>query len=319
VIRALAPLCAALACLAIACGSSGGADTPDKTPTAIAVVETPAVASCIPARQAPAGDSTGSVTSGGLERTYILHVPPSYDGTSPTPLVLVFHGFGLTAEAVATYSRFSTIADEQGSIVVYPAGQSNPPMWNINQDVTIADDVLFANDLITKLDGELCIDEDAVYAVGFSNGGAMAQRLVCANPDRIAGLATVAAIYTECKAAVPWIAFHGMDDPIVPFEGGTASNGAPLLPARRILSEWARELGCDGLAQISRPAEAVELSTYVNCLRGSGDVLLYTLIRAGHTWPGSEDLPPDIAGATSKQIDATAAIWEFFAAHPLAH
>jgi polyhydroxybutyrate depolymerase len=218
---------------------------------------------------------------------------------------MLFHGFSLPADAFATYTRFNEVADAQDVIVVYPTGQGDAATWNTAQDVTIADDVQFANDLLDKLEKELCIDPDRIFAAGFSNGGAMAQRLACASPERIAAIATIASMYTDCRADVPWVAFHGIDDPRSPFEGGQVASGGSLQPVRRVVSDWARELGCDALAQISRPTESVELSTYVNCLRGQGEVLLYSLIRAGHTWPGSEDLPVDLAGTTSKQIDAS--------------
>jgi polyhydroxybutyrate depolymerase len=256
--------------------------------------------------------------SGGAERSYLLHVPAGYDGATPLPLAMLFHGFSLPADAFATYTAFNGIADERNVIVVYPLAQGDPAAWNTNADITVADDVAFANDLLDKLETELCIDPDRIFVAGYSNGGAMAQRVACAAPDRIAALATVAGVYTECKAQVPWLAFHGTDDTRVPFDGGTNAEGTSLQPVRRVVSDWARDLGCDGLALISRPAESVELSTYVNCLRGSGEVLLYALIRAGHTWPGTEDLPVDIAGPTSKQIDGSTVIMDFFDTHPLA-
>jgi polyhydroxybutyrate depolymerase len=320
VIRALSPLCAplwaTLACFVMACSTSSG-NNDDATSVSTIAVETPSFATCTPPRDATSGDSTGSITSDGIERAYILHIPPGYDGSQRAPLVMLFHGFSLPSDAFATYTRFNGIADEQNVIVVYPAGQGEPATWNTDQNVTIADDVQFANDLLDKLQQELCVDPDRIFAAGYSNGGAMAQRLACASPERIAAIATIAAVYANCRATVPWVAFHGIDDPRVPFEGGPLPTGGSLQPVRRVVSDWARELGCDPLAQISRPTDSVDLSTYVDCLRGSGEVLLYSLIRAGHTWPGSEDLPVDIAGATSKQIDASTTMWEFFATHPL--
>lgn len=319
VIRALAPLCATLACFVVACRGGDGDGGDGATPVATVTIEATAVGSCQPPRAAAPGDSTGTVTSDGVERAYILHIPAGYDGSQQTPLVMLFHGFSLPSDAFVAYTRFNEVADAQDVIAVYPAAQGDPPDWNTRQDVTIDDDVQFANDLLDKLEKDLCIDPDRIFAAGYSNGGAMAQRLACASPERIAAIATVASVYTNCKAPVPWVAFHGVDDPIVSFEGGPAAGGETLQPVRRVVSDWARELRCDGLAQISRPSESVELSTYVNCLRGSGEVLLYSLIKAGHTWPGSEDLPADIAGQTSKQIDGSTAIWEFFQTHPLAH
>ncbi len=311
--RALIPLCAGLMLLVVACNNGGD----DASPTAaVTVVETPsASAACTPARAATSGEITASITSGGVERGYILHVPAGYDGAKALPLVLVYHGFSLDNAFIAGYTLFGQLADTEGFIAVFPNGSGVPLRWNVNKAVDQPDDVAFTGDLLDKLNANLCIDESSVYAVGYSNGGGMAQRLACDLPDRITAIGTVAATYTDCFAARPWIAFHGIDDPLVPFEGGEnppERGGGTFMPARRVLSEWATRLGCDGLGTISRPASEVELTTYANCVGGDGEALLYSIIGGGHTWPGAYDLPVDTVGATTKQIDATRTIWDFF-------
>jgi polyhydroxybutyrate depolymerase len=37
----------------------------------------------------------------------------------------------------------------------------------------------------------------------------------------------------------------------------------------------------------------------------------------GHSWPGGKPLPEWLVGPTSREIDATARMWEFFLSHPL--
>ncbi|HLB22744.1 MAG TPA: PHB depolymerase family esterase [Dehalococcoidia bacterium] len=316
-IRALAPLCAAVVLLAVACSGGDGDDgSPSQGPT---VVETPSTATgCSPARAAQPGDSVITTTSGGVERTYVLHVPPLYDGAEPVPLVLVLHGFSLTGSFMSGYTLFGEEGDGEGFISVFPNGLGEPQRWNADKTVDQANDVAFLRDLIAKLQSDLCIDSDRIFAAGYSNGGGMAQRLACEAPDTIAAIGTVAATYVECRAPVPWIGFHGTADPLVPFEGGprpAEAGGGEFYPARRALSEWAREVGCDGLGQISRLSGDVELTTYVRCTLGDGEVLLYTILAGGHTWPGAYDLPVETVGTTSKQIDATKTMWGFFSAH----
>ena len=43
-------------------------------------------AACPTTQPHASGNEDGTLVSGGLKRTYILHVPPSYDGTRQTPL-----------------------------------------------------------------------------------------------------------------------------------------------------------------------------------------------------------------------------------------
>lgn len=47
------------------------------------------------------------------------------------------------------------------------------------------------------------------------------------------------------------------------------------------------------------------------------DVVLYRVEGGGHTWPGGwEPYPQCFIGPVSRDLDATEAIWEFFANHP---
>jgi polyhydroxybutyrate depolymerase len=46
-------------------------------------------------------------------------------------------------------------------------------------------------------------------------------------------------------------------------------------------------------------------------------VILYTIEGGGHNWPGgAQYLPRAIIGRTSRDLDATAVVWQFFADHP---
>ena len=261
--------------------------------------------------------------SGGTSRTYILHVPTGYDGVVRVPLILVLHGYGFDAKQMDAYAKFGALGDQHGAIVVTPNGSGTPRHWNWRKAASEPDDVQFAKELVDASAAALCVDEDRIFVAGFSDGAAMSRILACELPNRIAAIATVSSPGVPCAAAVPMVAFHGTADPLMPFEGGVVppavGGGGTFPPVRRSVSEWARVLGCDGLANISRPAATLELSTYVHCPLGDGDALLYTELGAGHTWPSSAPLPEEQFGSTSADIDATAAIWTFFIAHPLAH
>src|SRR5437773_250484 len=74
------------------------------------------------------GDSTRTMTFGGMSRTYNLHVPPGYNPFLPTPLVMDIHGYTGTASGQANVSGFRALSDAQGFVVVWPQGYSNS--WN---------------------------------------------------------------------------------------------------------------------------------------------------------------------------------------------
>jgi polyhydroxybutyrate depolymerase len=174
--------------------------------------------------------------------------------------------------------------------------------------------------VLAAVEEEYCVDPDRIYAVGYSNGGGMALTAACALSHRFAAVGVVAAAYPACRANVPAIAFHGVNDAIVPFEGGETPPelGSQTYPSvRRAVSEWARAAGCDPIATISRDIPEVELSTFRRCYRGDGDVLLYTVVGGGHTWPGMRSRFEQL-GYTTMQISASELMWEFFAGRSLA-
>src|SRR5947209_9172945 len=57
-----------------------------------------------------------------FNRTYIVHLPPSYKGEKPFPLMLVFHGGGSNAKQWMSYCGMNETADKHNFIVVYPNG-----------------------------------------------------------------------------------------------------------------------------------------------------------------------------------------------------
>lgn len=297
--------------------ASSQPSNPDNSKVAAAMAATAsASAGCDPARPYPSGDSDRTLASGGIQRTYLLHVPPAYDGSVRTPVVLLFHGYTLNARVMSAYANFGATADSFGFIAVVPNGSGDPQYWNSSTDPG-PDDLGFVRDLLSAVSAQLCTDGARVYAAGYSNGGGMAQFAACGLPGQIAAVGLVASTYGACQPGVPVVAFHGTADPILPFEGASASLGVVggrTPPVRQVLSAWAARLGCDRLPTISRVAPQVELSTFRRCLSGDGEALLYAVLGGGHTWPGS-GVAIDLLGPTTTEVDASALLWQFFAAH----
>jgi polyhydroxybutyrate depolymerase len=113
---------------------------------------------------------------------------------------------------------------------------------------------------------------------------------------------------------VPLIAFRGTADEIVPYAGGkVACCGGPVVHSTKAdIASWARHNGCRPVPAVGRSGQ-VETSTYTGCA-GRADVVLHTIVGGGHTWPGAIALPG--LGVTTRDINASQVIWEFFASHP---
>lgn len=68
-------------------------------------------------------DHSRRLKVGTLQRTYLLHVPKSYDGTKPLPVVLAFHGGGSHAQAMVEFCGLNETADKADrSIRPLPSG-----------------------------------------------------------------------------------------------------------------------------------------------------------------------------------------------------
>jgi polyhydroxybutyrate depolymerase len=293
--------------------------------TAIALVCLPAAIAAVEAvRYFGANRSTHTIVSAGLTRDYILYVPPTYDSSRPTPLVISLHGAVMWPAAHQDTSQWNRVADREGFIVAYPAGLSGdgPRHWEATPNGEPSRDVAFIGDLIDAVGRTYHLDPARIYANGLSNGGGMSFVLSCRMSDRIAAVGLVASAqllpWSSCAddRPVPMINFHGTAD-LAPYDGGKSWVAPQTLPSMPgWTANWARRNRCGPTPMESRIAADVTRTEYTQCA-GNASVVLYTIEGGGHTWPGGGHLPEWFVGTTTHTIDASSVMWEFFKAHPL--
>lgn len=270
-------------------------------------------------------DTNGEITSSGMVRKYLAYVPESYDPSRAVPLVISIHGFAEWPAHQMEVSRWNDLAEEYGFIVVYPSGTQIPLRWNAYDledfRVDTPAEVQFISDLIDKMSDDYNIDANRVYANGLSNGGAMAVLLSCQLSEKIAAIGSVSGAYLlpwdQCVQSrpVPIIAFHGTEDPIVPYQGGEIMHSGyyyPDIPSW--ISKWVELNGCDSTPEALPSRGEVSGVHYTRCNQNA-DVVFYTVNGGGHAWPGGLKLPEMIVGHTSQDIDATRVMWDFFKKH----
>ncbi len=260
------------------------------------------------------GDTQIFMRLEGVERTFLVHIPPGYHSGTLTPLVFNIHGRTDTAEHQQEISQMNAKADEVGFIVITPQAEDDPPTWwGAVPGAIGAPDIAFFGGMLEYLQSELSIDPARIYATGFSNGASMTNRLACAFSDVFAAVAPVSGGhvgYYDCEAAQPIsiLAIHGLEDTIIPFEGNEINP-----PVLAWVEAWAERNQCDSTPKVDSPNEEITRQTWGDCLPGV-DVALYAIANAGHTWPGSEFVAD--GNGTTTAINATDIIWDFFAAHP---
>ncbi|WP_287130933.1 PHB depolymerase family esterase [Candidatus Cyanaurora vandensis] len=277
--------------------------------------------------QVPTGDLNSTLNVGGVNRSFKIHIPPSYNGTKPVPLVLTLHGRSGNGDIVARYTGMSAKSDQEGFIVAYPNALGSPSAWNsgYNTGRNNGDDVAFLRTLIDRLQKDFNIDTQRIYVTGHSSGAMMSYRLGAELSDRIAAIAPVAGsigaklpggqtvTIPDPKSPVSVVAVHGQQDPTVPYNGsqGRREN---FLPVAQSVNFWVKENGCNPTPQRTNlNGNKVIQETYGGC-QGNTNVSLYTVVNGNHSWPGAQTK----RGKENADLAATDVIWDFFERHPRA-
>jgi polyhydroxybutyrate depolymerase len=296
------------------------------------------------ARPASPGDRDFVLKVGGLDRRYTVHVPPSYDGKKPVPMVVMLHGGGGTSRAAAFETGWGTKADQAGFLAVFPNAMPpdptkpgsfarNPQLWNDGSErfyhgQNKVDDVGFLNAMLDDLLARFAVDRRRVFVTGFSNGASMAFRVGAGLSGRIAAVAPVAgACWIEpgkLERPVPMCYITGTADPLNLIEGGVPklATGAsdkvrakPKPPVRDSILKWAKAIGCPETPASTAEASGVRTETY-GPGRGGAEVVYVTIEGLGHTWAGGKSLLPEfMVGKTSNKVNSTDLLWDFFQRH----
>lgn len=241
------------------------------------------------------------------------------DTNQPAPVVVTMHGFLGNGANMRKKTGLDGVARRHGFIAVYPNGRAR--RWNDGRSPSArVDDVGYLTKLIAALIADGRADPARIYLAGHSNGGGMAMRMACARPDLVAGIAVVAtkvALNFQCRdgAPVPAIVFHGTQDPISPHGGRAADSrlGGALSSAQSI-KLWAARNRCRG-APSRQTIDKKQDGTSVDLFRYRGCAAPFTyveLVGHGHDWPSTRGRASRLQGAASKEIDATALMWQFF-------
>ncbi|MFN8563505.1 MAG: alpha/beta fold hydrolase [Anaerolineae bacterium] len=259
------------------------------------------------------------------DRFYNVYIPFGYsDLGDPVALVIVMHGAGGSGAGTESFTGFDLLADREHFVVVYPDGVNNG--WNDdrvgNPGISAVDDVRFLDRIVDFMTHSLNIDPLRVYAAGYSMGGMMSYRVGCELPQHFAAVASVAStmpiyLIDNCTDTppVPVLVFEGTDDPVVPWMGIPGG----YLSAAQTIGFWRDHNACTGSLSVEILPDIVA-DDYTVVMRQqvsecAADIVLYGVYFGGHTWPGHPIDTQIRLGQTSRDIDATGLIWEFFSSH----
>jgi polyhydroxybutyrate depolymerase len=239
--------------------------------------------------------------------------------------LLALHGYGGDGGDILPWLGLSALAD-RGVYVVAPDGTTDSTgrrFWNAGAtccdfENRRPDDIHYLSSIVDDVAARADIDRKRVYAVGLSNGGAMALRLACNAPETFAAVVSISGpngVAETCAPKVPVSVrlVHGTADKVVPFMGGDRlvrvhpnAKGA-LASIRDVATAWARREGCaetptqagtlDLVPEL--PGEETRVERFTGCTGGA--VELFTIEGGPHVPP----LGPQFVEST----------WSFLSAH----
>ena len=199
------------------------------------------VSSGVPAAAQDCRGAVACVLDSG--RSYHEREPDGWDGETPLPVLLHFHGWGRQGDLIVNHDRIVSATRRRGVLLVAPNGIGKT--WTFWRSGTA--DVAFANAVLDDVAARYPIDPDRIFVSGYSFGSAMGWRYACDSGDRIAALFAIAVTLDQrevCPQAPQHVRHvHGVKDTVMPFPIGP--DGAQTYP----VALWRNRLDCQGAGE----------------------------------------------------------------------
>ena len=167
----------------------------------------------------------------GETREAIVYAPAASRGGGRVPLVLSFHGRG---DNMQNFQRTNVHVAWPDAIVVYFQGletRGGLAGWPVERGGGIDSDLKLVDVALASLRRTYNVDDDRIYATGFSNGGMFTYLLWTERPDVFAAYAPVAGrLRSSVQPKQPRPLFHvaGEQDRQVTFSDQEAAIGIAI-------------------------------------------------------------------------------------------
>ena len=283
------------------------------------------------------GKNSYQMEVNGNLRNFHVFVPSSYDETQETPLVFMFHGSGGNGNNVYETSGWKEVAEANNFICVFPTAleyfvisvNRNQTKWSagglsteLEEGTAIEDDIPFVEDMLDLCMQAFNIDEDRIYASGFSNGGGFSKsRIMCELSDVFAAIGTAGGhglpefVTVQSSDLISLHTIMGnKDDKKLTLAG--QSDPFPML-ATEIMDHTYLRNSIDNILemlQLNEDYSSEVQMPYFNTLSftspktNSENEYIFRMVKdMGHIWPNGSNHPSG--------LNAAELFWEFFKTH----
>lgn len=197
---------------------------------ALSALTAPPAVACTGAEECPLG-----------ERAYHVREPDGWDGRSPLPVMLHFHGWGRQGETIMGHPRIAGATVPRGVLLVAPDGLGRS--WDFRR--AGSRDTPFARAVLADVARRYPTAGQPLIVSGYSWGALMAARFACEGGADIAALLLVSGAFppsVSCDAApVPARVshVHGLTDGVLDFPYGPGGEDT------HAVALWRARMGCD--------------------------------------------------------------------------
>ena len=320
--RHLTISCALLLVVLASCSSGG--ETGVSSEVASVEASDPATSTTDPATSTtdqPRSSAANSELT--TDRPYEVFVPTGYDAASPTPLILLLHGYGASGDIQEAYFKLKPLAESRGFLYVHPDGTADArgaQFWNATDACcsfgsNTPDDAAYLMAIIEQVSTQYNVNPKAIFLAGHSNGGFMSYRMACQHAETIAGVASLAgatfADTADCTPSEPVsvLQVHGTNDEVIAYDGGSII-GSDYPGALQTVESWSTSNGCNTTPTITADAldldgaidgDESDVEAFVECEQDA-EVQLWTIDGGSHS--------PDVT------TEFSAGAVDFLLAHP---
>lgn len=266
---------------------------------------------CIQGSQSVTQSMT-SIMVGGQERLFRLSVPSSDAGVK-LALIIAFHGGDGSTEDFQQQSEFDQLAEQEKFIMAYAIAEEDRSAaegeWFLNTAATSREDNDFSEAMIDELSKAYCVDQDRLYAIGYSLGSMYTYEIACQLNHRFAAVASFAGTMPvepeTCilDGSMAVMHIHGKLDYIIDYDDdwdwkdGEHENVGTMSSVPGMIESWATRADCE--SSDTTTDFSLEHIIHDGCL-GDTRIEHYGLEFQEHSWPD------DVDGTPTYQL-----IWEF--------
>jgi len=224
------------------------------------------------------------------DREVIIHVPDNLDKDKLYPVVFAFHGHG--GQNDHWVNTFKEYVNSGEFIGIYPQGHLR--CWNLGQEESKADDVEFVNLVVEAISGYPNMDFNRMYAIGYSNGSGLVNKLG-AKTSHFRAIACCATQIIQGQEPgdqthpVSVYQLCGTADDIIPYKGGLSPVGHTFLSAMESAEMWAMQFNCNPSTEL-RIIGSDSLFVWSDC-DSDREVRYHQVEKAGHGL--NQDHDPD--------------------------